>query len=655
MLLLLVACTVLVASATAQSHPTVRVAFLHDRPAADWAQGFRDSLRLELGRVLGVDYTVEMPADLEVNADGTRASCRSALEGLLGDRRVDLIIASGPLGSFIASQMSTLERPVIGSWILASEIQQVPLVDGTSGKRNFTYLTMGNLLAADLAALSAVMDFEHLAIVSSSGFLTSLPRDGRGLEGLIDGRISPVIGDGTVASVLAQVPADADAIYLLPMIDMSRSDVERLLTEFRGRKLPVLSLIGEPEVRAGALVGVAPADWQRRANRRVALMAARILAGEEAGSIPVTMMRDGRIFLNVETARRIGVSPPFEVMIEAVLIDTGPPEAAAKLDLFGVMDAAQAQNRDIAAAENAAQAGSKQVNVARSDLLPQLDLEVSGELVDQDNAKYWPSLSEQTLRGGLNLTQLIYADRAWANYTIEKHRQEARVGELDRVRLDVGLEAATAYLGMLITETQLQIQRQNLTYSRTNLERAEIRVAVGDANRSELYRWQSKIAAEQAQVVDAATNRRVAAVELNRVLNRPLEDVLDLEDTTVGDPFETLVDPRVDAFMQDPQSLSILRDFFVQKGLLAAPELQQYDAAIKAQQRAHTAATRSFWVPNLGLTGSLENVFARGGEGSPLAEEVPDDLAWNVGVFLSLPLLEGGGRLAESQRTTLEV
>jgi outer membrane protein TolC len=384
-------------------------------------------------------------------------------------------------------------------------------------------------------------------------------------------------------------------------------------------------------------------------------MAARILAGEEAGSIPVTMMRDGRIFLNVQTARRIGVSPPFEVIIEAVLIGAASRDAAEMLDLFTVMDAAQAQNRDIMAAENAVEAGSKQVNVVRSDLLPQLDLQVSGELIDQDNAEYFPTLSEQTLRGGLNLTQILYSDGAWANYTIEKHRQDARAGELDRVRLDVGLEAASAYLGLLIAETNLQIQRQNLTYSRTNLERAEIRVAVGDANRSELYRWQSKIATEQRQVVDAATRRHVAAVELNRVLNRPLEDVLDLEDTSVGDPFDSLIDPRVDEFMQDPQSLTILRDFFVRKGLLAAPELQQVDAAIKAQERAHTAATRSFWVPNLGLSGSLENVFARGGEGSPLADEVPDDVAWNVGVFLSLPLLEGGGRWAESQRTTLEV
>jgi outer membrane protein len=50
----------------------------------------------------------------------------------------------------------------------------------------------------------------------------------------------------------------------------------------------------------------------------------------------------------------------------------------------------------------------------------------------------------------------------------------------------------------------------------------------------------------------------------------------------------------------------------------------------------------------------LEQVFNRGGEGSTITPSEPDDTFWNVGVFLSLPILEGGARIAESRRTTQE-
>ena len=36
------------ATALAQRHPVVKVAYVHDREGADWVSGFRDSLRTEV-------------------------------------------------------------------------------------------------------------------------------------------------------------------------------------------------------------------------------------------------------------------------------------------------------------------------------------------------------------------------------------------------------------------------------------------------------------------------------------------------------------------------------------------------------------------------------------------------------------------------------
>jgi len=402
-------------------------------------------------------------------------------------------------------------------------------------------------------------------------------------------------------------------------------------------------------------VGAAPADWPRRVYRRAALAASRIMDGEPAAEIPVSITRDSRLFFNAATATRIGVSPPFEVIIEAVVIGEPFSPGAEEVNLAEVMARAQAQNRDIAAGEAAVAAGAEQVGIARSVLLPQIGIGLGGSLIDQDSAEFFPTISERTFSGDAGLTQIIWSDRAWANYTIEKHLQDVREGELDQVRLDVGLEAATAYISVLRAQTRLQIQRQNLTFSRTNLERAEVRVNAGQANRSELYRWQSKIADEQIRVMDAAVVRRLAYFELSRVLFRPLEERLDLVDATVDDQFKLVIDPRVDRYIEDPASLEILRDFLVEKGLAWSPEVQQFDAAILAAERAHTAATRSFWSPDIGLAGGVDHVISRGGAGSSFDDPLaPGDTTWNLGVFLSLPLFEGGARSAESRRTSQE-
>jgi len=641
--------------AEAQSLPAVRVAFVHDRSSTDWGAEFREEMRQEIGRVLEVDYTVEMPTDLDRTADGSVASVRAALEGLLGDKRVDLIVATGPLGSLEASRLPDLARPVIGAWILDPKIQQAPFKDGASGRHNYTYITVSNLLSADLAALQQVVEYEHLVVVGSAGWVAALPADGSALEQIATARTSMIVGDGTVDSILANLPDDADAIYLLPMIEMSSAEIAALLAAFSERRLPVLSLIGEPEVRAGALLGVAPSDWKQRMYRRVAQVALQILSGEDPADIPVMMLRDAGLFLNLRTASLIGVSPPFEVTLEAVIVDEIAEPGAEHLDLYSAMAVAQTRNRDIAISESAVAAGSEQTKLARAELLPQINVGLSGQVIDDDDAAFFPTLSERSLGGRATFTQSIYSDQIWAGFSIEKHLQEARVGELNKVRLDVGLEAATAYLEVLRAQTRLQVQRQNLAFTRTNLERAHFRVSAGEANRSELYRWESKVAAEQTLVLEATVIRQEAGIELNRVLDRPLETPLKLVDTTLGDQYRNLIDPRIEHYTRDPRSLEVLRSFLVQKGLAGSPELQQFDASILAAERAHTAATRSFWIPDIGFAGSVGHVLSRGGEGAPVTDPLaPDDTSWRVGLVMRLPIFEGGGRFAEARRTTQE-
>ena len=99
--------------------------------------------------------------------------------------------------------------------------------------------------------------------------------------------------------------------------------------------------------------------------------------------------------------------------------------------------------------------------------------------------------------------------------------QQAREAERDQVRLDVVLDAATAYLDVLRARTLADVQRSNLYRTRSNLEVARLRESVGSASRADIYRWQGEVANARRDLIEADAQVRVAALELKRILNRP--------------------------------------------------------------------------------------------------------------------------------------
>jgi len=113
--------------------------------------------------------------------------------------------------------------------------------------------------------------------------------------------------------------------------------------------------------------------------------------------------------------------------------------------------------------------------------------------------------------------------------------------------------------------------------------------------------------------------------------------------------------------MDNPRELNLLRDFLVQEGLDASPELGQLDASIEAQERTIRLARREFWLPTFSLFGDVTQTFDKDGEGSSPPsignQTLPtkDDTDWTAGVVATLPLFEGGGKTATLRRSREEL
>jgi outer membrane protein TolC len=268
------------------------------------------------------------------------------------------------------------------------------------------------------------------------------------------------------------------------------------------------------------------------------------------------------------------------------------------------------------------------------------------------------------MEGSLTLSQVIYSEPAWANYSIEKHLQKGREDERRRVELDIALEAATTYLDVLRAQALARIQRANLRLSVSNLDLARLRESAGASGRSDVYRWESEVATSRKNVIEADAQVEIAYIAMNRILNRPLEEPFTTEETAIDDSMLLIGEKRLFAYFANAQTFGVFRDFMVQEGLGAAPELQQLEAALAAQKRAKSASGRAFWMPTIALQAGLTNVFHRGGAGStgvqipsslPISLPEQQDLFWNAGVQVSLPLFTGLSRIAENEQAAVEI
>jgi outer membrane protein TolC len=441
---------------------------------------------------------------------------------------------------------------------------------------------------------------------------------------------------------------------------MSEAELGRLLAGLNARKLPTLSYLTEPDIHAGALASYEPPEnWLRR-TRRVAVNLQRIIAGEDAGTLPVRLVSAPRLVLNVATARRIGFTPGRSLLTDAALIGLDSVGPADTLSLAGAMRTAVATNLDLEAARLETESGAQNVRRARSSLLPYVDSRISQTFTRASTAEAsFGQQPERIVEGGLSLSMPIYSDAAWAGYTSEQRLQEGRRARQEEFTLDVVFDAAQDYLNVLRAATLADVRRTNLYRTRSNLEVARLREGVGGTSRADIYRWQGEVANARRDVITAESQVRVATIALNRILNRPLDRQLAQQSVSLADPALLAQDSTVLAWLDQPERMVKLSAFLSTEAATYSPELAQADATIEAQRRQYTSAGRAFWLPTFSLQGGVSNVLSRGGAGStpptiPGVSTAPD-MTWQFRLRASLPLFTGFERSAVRAQTGIDL
>ncbi len=583
----------------------------------------------------------------------TQSGIEQAFEQAYRDPEVDLLLVVGVTANQIGVVRGDFPKPTFLPFVFDAQLLQAPAAGNRSGMRNLNYLTDRVEFSEDLATFRRVAPFAELSLIADGIILSAVPNivtHSRQLASTMGVNVHIISHDGQDHRLADMIPENSDAVMLAGLPRMPDDAYQGLINDVNERRLPSFSLVGVEPVLRGLLASDAPpTDWQRLARRNALNMQA-VMLGERAQDQPILFEGKRELTINLETARKIGLSPRFDVLSEAVLLNQEPEASGPMYSLAEVARLAVQRNLDLASESLGVSAGSQDVVAARSSLFPQLSAGTAFTRRKVSPLVETGQFAEKSSDGSLSLSQIIYADDVSAALEIQQQLQYSREAVLQQLRLDTIEQATVSYLNVLRSETQLRIQQDNLNLTKANLELARDRVRVGSTSLADVYRWESRIATDRSSLLRARAALDQAREALNRILHQPITQSFQIVPAELEDPF-VMTETEFNDLIDNPHTLSLFTDYSVRRGLENSPELTQLEAQLAAKRREIVNQRRAFWLPDFSVNGSYSKNFDQNGVGAGLTENLED---WNVSLQASIPLFAGGARKAALSRANYE-
>ena len=642
----------LVGAAPAQAQQRFDVAVIYDGPD-DRLGGERRAYIEELLALTENEFDVRIQ---NIPANWSKESIEAAFETAYANSEIDLVLVAGFIASQIGTQREAFPKPTFLPLILDPGLLASPPVDGKSGIRNLSYLVVYENFGEDLDAIMELVDVEGVALLIDAELSESIPKLRASAEPVAAGRgveLIEVRHDGVDHDLIERVPEGTGAVFVSGLPRMPDADFVALVEAINSRGLASYSFVGTRDVEAGLLMTSSESRDIGRQARLNALNMQAVMLGERAENQTVFATGRKRYTINMETARRLGISPSFNILSVATLLNEQPDVTGEAFGLLEIAERALVENQDLVSQGFGTAAGAEDIATARSGLLPQLNATMSSSLLNESPIVEAGLAAQRSTDAALALNQVIYADPLAANITIQRQLQASREAGLSQLRLDIVQLAASAYYAVLNANSQLRVQENNLTVTRRNLELAKNRVELGMSSSADIYRWEAEQARATILVVDARAVVEQSWNQLNRLLNLPQDERLPLREAAFNEPF-VFTRGEFDTLITRPADYRLFSELIVARGVSRSPEVAQVDAQLLAKQRELKSLRRENWLPKFSVGGQYSSNLAQSGTGAgPTAGQELND--WNVGLQATVPLFTGGARRADVSRASLEL
>ena len=286
-------------------------------------------------------------------------------------------------------------------------------VEGKSGIRNLNYLTLYTDFGDDLDTMSRMVAYRNVAILMGELLAAVIPdlrqeasttTEERGIH------FELVAHNGKDHKLMARVPPETDAIFITGLPRMPADDFDRLVETINAAGIPSYSFVGIQDVQRGVLVTNSARSNLDKVARLNALNMQAVMIGGRTEDQDITFEDKRELTINMATARQIGLSPSFDVIGPATLLNREVAASGETLGLEEIAREAIARNQDLAAEQFGVLASAEEIARARSNLLPQLSAAASYSTRKESPTVSAGLFTERSSDASFRLNQLIYSD-----------------------------------------------------------------------------------------------------------------------------------------------------------------------------------------------------------------------------------------------------
>ena len=610
-------------------------------------------IEYELDTLSSEDLQLEVSQEHLIDGQSDLQQIAKNNKTLLSDNSVDMVLGLGVFSSNFPAKEILLSKPVLSPIVIDYQQQGFQQVDGKSIKNNLTFLTSFRSFVNEIKDFRELVNFSSLAIILDKNFRADSPLLQQLKEKVVDANdyaVEFVFYDGDTKKLAQQLSKGIDAVYVSPL-SIPEAEIPALFEVINSLRLPSFAMPGKDYVKKGALLATVNNIDSRRLARRVALVIQQLALGVPATELSVLFVQDENLSINMQTAKKVGYSPEWNILNEAELIGLDADSDLKKLSLKDAIQIAEESNLELLHSQQKLGVLEQDISIARSNLYPNIKFDLGRIDVDQDHVS--PYQYQHETKATVTISQVLYSDLAHAGVDIQKYLQEAEQSAVDTKRLDVIYQTASKYIEALYLKTLLNVKKENLKLTRSNLGLAKLRESVGYSRLSDVHRWENKLATDRKGFDETYSQYLQLQNKLNQILNLPQSEQYKFEELDNESSYFLIDSKQIFDYIETPNALTYYRNFSVQKGVANAYEIKQLESSLKSLQRLVVNKKRSLWVPEVALRGQVNEALSQSGDGGQLLVG-KDDTSWNTALMISWNLAQGGAKFADLSKAELE-